>query len=1068
MDHSGQTIGKYKLIRRLGQGGMAQVYQAIQPTIDRPVAIKVMHSHLAENDDFLARFKREARGMGLLRHPNIVSILDFDNAGDIYFMVMDFIEGPTLQSYLEKHAPLSAMQSLQITRQLASALAYAHHRGTVHRDIKPGNVMFTDESCKDVVLTDFGIARLMDGANLTMSGTISGTPSYMSPEAAQGARVDDRADIYSLGVILYEMVTGRTPYEGDTPIAVIMKHVTEPLPPPTAINPNIPDDVVRIIERSLAKKPEDRFPSAAAMVSAIDRALASLQGEISNVQGTMSQFDGAVLQPDATQIQPVDRLPSQSGYAQPAPATQVAAAQLATSQQPAGTIHQQPQATIGPAAAPPSTVAQPAGRRRWPLFAAGGILLLCIILTAASAYYYFNLREAPITLEGTVTVAATAAAETELPTEAAEATVPAETPVAVAEATAEPGSTAEAESTVAANPDLPFFEPDRAGTARLASADGVLASQLIVQLDQVPQPPAGTQYQVWLSGNSTVAAGALEVNNGIALGAFNLGENVLASYETVLVTLESEGSTPDTPSGQLIYSGSLAADLRTAVQDLLSSTGPLPNGLAQLELAIQHTSFAQEELAAGNLAGGRQHAEHVINILDGADGEFFGDLDGNGLPENPGDGVGLRAYLEQTRAGLEAIGSEQELTGERQLQLSLALAASDNALTYERQAINDAISILASDTSSEAASNAELLLNSLRSLRLAPPPLPDQPDEETLAGLVQHLLLLLNISLFAEAPLTAAPAGIATSAGGQLGFARFSSNPQSTAGTIAILVDNLISPAPGKRYFAWLETADGSLLPLGELRVQAGLGTLIAATDQPLLTNFVRLLITSQPEQSGADFIGPALYTATLNSPELTLASPLIFAGDAASKGLTLAAEEQLALAVDHAGFINDGLAAGDLALAQRHAEHVVNILAGAESPAFGDLDGNGLPENPGDGVGVAGYLAQIEALAASFAQDESHPQANRTAATTIQGTTAQMQVQVAAAIALAQEILAAPDIAAAQPVVQTLQDTLALVANGHDLDGNGVIDPLLLEGSLADLRELGLAMAQASVVPAE
>ena len=146
----------------------------------------------------------------------------------------------------------------------------------------------------------------------------------------------------------------------------------------------------------------------------------------------------------------------------------------------------------------------------------------------------------------------------------------------------------------------------------------------------------------------------------------------------------------------------------------------------------------------------------------------------------------------------------------------------------------------------------------------------------------------------------------------------------------------------------------------------------------------------------------------------------------------------------------------------------MVNILAGAESPAFGDLDGNGLPENPGDGVGVAGYLAQIEALAASFAQDESHPQANRTAATTIQGTTAQMQVQVAAAIALAQEILAAPDIAAAQPVVQTLQDTLALVANGHDLDGNGVIDPLLLEGSLADLRELGLAMAQASVVPAE
>ena len=162
------------------------------------------------------------------------------------------------------------------------------------------------------------------------------------------------------------------------------------------------------------------------------------------------------------------------------------------------------------------------------------------------------------------------------------------------------------------------------------------------------------------------------------------------------------------------------------------------------------------------------------------------------------------------------------------------------------------------------------------------------------------------------------------------------------------------------------------------------------------------------------------------------------------------------------------GLAAGDLALAKRHAEHVVNILAGAESAAFGDLDGNGLPENPGDGVGVAGYLAQIEELAASFAQDESHRQASQNAAAIIQGTTSQLQTQIATAITLAQEILAAPDIGAAQPVAQNLQETLALVANGHDLDGNGVIDPLLAEGSLSAIRELGLMLAQASLQPLE
>ncbi len=238
----GLTLGKYHVVDRLGQGGMADVYKAYQPGLARFVAVKVIHGHLVDNDEFIERFEGEAMAVASLRHPNIVQVFDFDREDELYYMVMEFIDGPTLEAELKARKerqelyPLSEIVTL--FKALADAIDYAHSRGVIHRDLKPGNIMFTPR--RRVVLTDFGIARVAHGPHYTTTNAVIGTPAYMSPEQAQGERVDGRSDIYSLGVILYELVTGRIPFEGDNAIAIIMKLVNESWPHPTTINPALP------------------------------------------------------------------------------------------------------------------------------------------------------------------------------------------------------------------------------------------------------------------------------------------------------------------------------------------------------------------------------------------------------------------------------------------------------------------------------------------------------------------------------------------------------------------------------------------------------------------------------------------------------------------------------------------------------------------------------------------------------------------------------------------------------------------------------------------------------------
>jgi WD40 repeat protein len=274
-----QMLGKYRLLKRLGEGGMAQVYQAYQPGLDRHVAIKLLHPHLAHDPEFLARFEHEAGAVARLRHPNIVQVFDFDvaagPAGPTPYMVMEYIAGPTLKDELERRGVLGERlapeEALRIVEALAAALDYAHGRFMVHHDVKPANVMFTAE--RQVVLTDFGLAHLCGGGGHTETSSTSGTPAYMAPEQAQGERGDRRSDVYSLGVVLYELITGRVPFTGNSAIAVIMQHVGSPPPSPRSATPDLPETVEQVIFKALHKQPAGRYDSAGELAEALRAAL---------------------------------------------------------------------------------------------------------------------------------------------------------------------------------------------------------------------------------------------------------------------------------------------------------------------------------------------------------------------------------------------------------------------------------------------------------------------------------------------------------------------------------------------------------------------------------------------------------------------------------------------------------------------------------------------------------------------------------------------------------------------------------------------------------------------------
>lgn len=275
----GENVGAYRIIQQLGQGGMATVHKAYHAALDRYVAIKALHPAFMEDPQFLKRFSREARVVANLDHPNIVPIYDYaEHAGQPY-LVMKFIEGETLKARLQRDR-LPAQESMTLIKPIGEALSYAHRRGILHRDIKPSNILISTEGV--VYLADFGLARIAEMGASTLSGDmLMGTPHYISPEQAKGVKeLDQGTDIYSLGVVLYELLVGRVPFDSDTPFSIIHDHIYAELPLPKDINPEIPEEVQRVLLKALAKDPGDRFTQVSDMVVAMERALEGAPPEV--------------------------------------------------------------------------------------------------------------------------------------------------------------------------------------------------------------------------------------------------------------------------------------------------------------------------------------------------------------------------------------------------------------------------------------------------------------------------------------------------------------------------------------------------------------------------------------------------------------------------------------------------------------------------------------------------------------------------------------------------------------------------------------------------------------------
>ena len=286
----GSYLGQYRILREIGRGGMAVVYLAEQPSLGRYVALKVLHPYLADDATFVARFQREARTAARLQHSNIVTIYEVGQQGGYYFIAMEYLAGQPLNELIRRQGALPLPRVVHIVQQVATALDCAHSQGFVHRDIKPSNIIVGQGD--SVKLTDFGIAKSRLDARLTVSGHLLGTPYYMSPEQAQGRAVDYRADIYSLGVVCYEMLTGRVPFGGETPV-VLHKHVYERARPATELNRRLPPAVSAAVERALAKQPGGRYRGAGEFA----RSLAAGAGQPVAVPPPSRTWDRGRLEP---------------------------------------------------------------------------------------------------------------------------------------------------------------------------------------------------------------------------------------------------------------------------------------------------------------------------------------------------------------------------------------------------------------------------------------------------------------------------------------------------------------------------------------------------------------------------------------------------------------------------------------------------------------------------------------------------------------------------------------------------------------------------------------------------
>lgn len=390
----GETVGPYRIVSQLGQGGMATVYKAYHAALDRYVAIKVLHPSFKEDDTFYSRFKREAQIVAQLEHAHIVPVYDFSEHNGNPYLVMKFIEGDTLKHRIRRQK-LTLEETLKYMTAVAEALTYAHERDILHRDVKPSNVMI--DKADYPYLADFGLARIASTGESTMSqDVLIGTPHYISPEQAKGVKsLGPATDIYSMGIMLYEIVVGRVPYSADTPYAIVHDHIYKPLPMPTLVNPTVPPAVEAVLLKSLSKLPEDRYPTATALMAAFKEAVEESElGELSAASVQLDKFEeaslaAASLESQKTPTPPPSGIDDQLMAHVRAAITEALATEAAIPN---------PYMTTTPVPYPSTTVRRRRGARRgfWMLVGTAALVFICI----ASLAVTLNALNDPVVSRG--------------------------------------------------------------------------------------------------------------------------------------------------------------------------------------------------------------------------------------------------------------------------------------------------------------------------------------------------------------------------------------------------------------------------------------------------------------------------------------------------------------------------------------------------------------------------------------------------------------------------------------------------------------------------------------------
>ncbi len=603
----GQTLGnKYKIIELLGRGGMATVFKGYQSEIDRFVAIKVLPPHPGQDSEFIERFRLEARTIARLQHPHILPVYDYGAEGDILYLAIAYVEGGSLGDRIDRGPmPLKTVEAY--LREIASALDYAHRQGIIHRDIKPDNILINSEGY--TLLSDFGIAKLLsDESNLTATGGLVGTPAYMAPEQAQGGEISPATDIYSLGVVAYEMVTGRQPFTADTPLQVVMKHVTEPVPRITAASSDVPLALEGVMLRVLAKNPADRYPTASAFVEDFKRAISG-QGVTPIPLGA----EDTAMIPDGSSTLRLSPTASGMPMSSSSPTTASSPTQTLVSQSSSST-----------------------------LVIVGGVAVIALLVIAIVALVAFvlNQNNTPAVVDSPTrapTVAATQAVVQVPPT-----AIPLPSFGTVTFSTANQiGDTLTYQAR-----SLPPTGPGERYVLWLINDD------------------TGDMLNVGSLSVNALGSGALTYRD-------EEGRFLPGLFNGAALTRETADDVA-APEGEIEYSGGYPLEYAQALSEILVSSENGINGgslaqsaLQEAELGLQHANLAA---SSGNLGGMLTHVEHTINIVLGGEQDY----NSNGRGENPSSsklGVGHFLDLIDTalNEALAAPGTTRLLESEAEL-----------------------------------------------------------------------------------------------------------------------------------------------------------------------------------------------------------------------------------------------------------------------------------------------------------------------------------------------------------------------------------------------------------------